>query len=121
MDISKDAFIPLTTAKHGTPVYATAIVENFASLQSMFSSTRLILDHTPPIIFDIGVKETVERLTHHEHINKTLTGFNDTEPTSMAPSVRNTEDERIQVKLNISWQAKDQESGIELCLVSVGM
>ena len=148
VDINKDIFVQLTTATHGTPIYATVLVENCAGLQSTFSSKKLILDHTPPEVDGIDVKQEVERLIDDENDNEdvarniysdsnanvtdnntildifnrseTLTTLKETEPVSTPPSVSDADDRR-RVKLKISWQARDQESGIELCMVSVGM
>ncbi|KAH3802480.1 hypothetical protein DPMN_156158 [Dreissena polymorpha] len=45
---------------HGTPIYITVIAENHASLTSVFHSGKaLIIDHTPPIVSDIGVAVSV--------------------------------------------------------------
>ncbi|XP_033730988.1 uncharacterized protein LOC117320520 [Pecten maximus] len=38
---------------HGTPIYATAVVENNVGLRSYFRSSPLIIDHTPPTISDV--------------------------------------------------------------------
>lgn len=52
---------------HGTPVYATAVVENNAGLLSYFRSDPLIIDHTPPTIADArlqyGVTDGMVTLT----------------------------------------------------------
>ena len=87
------------SAAHGTPLYATVVVKNHAGLQSVIRSEKLVIDHTPPGIENI----------HVQVIQGTDVAGND----SLA------EDE-ILVKLNISWNAVDDESGIKMCFVSVG-
>ena len=87
------------SAAHGTPLYATVIVKNHAGLQSVFRSEKLVIDHTPPGIENVHVQ--------------VIQGTGMTGNDSLA------EDETL-VKLNISWNAVDDESGLKMCFVSVG-
>ena len=92
IDSSTDEIFTLS-AIHGTPVYGTAIVENFAGLTSVFRFRKILVDHTPPVFGNI--------LTNLIMINTT-----DTNETN--------------VQLEVEWSVKDDESGISLCYVSVG-
>ena len=139
-------FVSLATA-HGTPIYATVVVENFAGLQSVFSSNVIVLDHTPPIIENIAAVEEIEYLPNNDDVdvdvaNSTDLASNDdapgnnsipaifrssdafttpvfTEPVS-TPSSVSAADKQRRVRLKISWQTRDKESGIKMCMVSVG-
>ncbi|OWF42246.1 Hemicentin-1 [Mizuhopecten yessoensis] len=46
---------------HGTPIHATAVVENKAGLRSYFRSAPLIIDHTPPSITDPQLQYSNEK------------------------------------------------------------
>ena len=87
------------SAAHGTPLYATVVVKNHAGLQSVFQSEKLVIDHTPPGVDNVNVQ--------------VIQGTDMTGNDSLA------EDETL-VKLNISWNAVDDESGLQMCFVSVG-
>ena len=87
-------------ASHGTPVYATAIVENFAGLISVFRSKKILIDHTPPVFGNIMAKvKAVDPKRNVENV----TSANETN-----------------VRLEISWNITDDESGVQMCFVSVG-
>ena len=87
------------SAAHGTTLYATAVVKNHAGLQSVFRSEKLVIDHTPPGIENVHVQVI--------------------QGTDVAGNNSLAEDETL-VKLNISWNAVDDESGLKMCFVSVG-
>ena len=99
IDKSSDEHIPLLVP-HGTPVYITAVVENYAGLRSTFHSKRIIVDHTPPVIEDVNVVMT--------------------ELSSDVNESNVTQSKERYVQLKATWNATDIESGIKLCFVSVG-
>ena len=99
VDTSTDVVLSVI-ASHGTPLYVTAIVENFAGLRSVFRSKELIIDHTPPVVEDVLVETLLNASTHQ---NATL-GRNKTT-----------------VRFNVTWNAIDDESGIQMCFLSIGM
>lgn len=76
---------------HGSPVFAHAIAENFADLQSYFISKKTIIDHTPPKIEIMSVN-----LEYEDINNNTLT------------------------KYNVYFSAEDSESGVKHCKLCMG-
>lgn len=99
IDKSGDEYFSIS-ASHGTPVYGTAIVENYAGLRSTFFSQRIQVDHTPPVIDDVVIKmQTLQ---------------NDVK----TKSTRNNE--TILLQLTASWDVSDDESGIKLCYTFIG-
>ena len=99
VDVNTDIVFTVS-ASHGTPVYATAIVENFAGLRSVFRSKKVVTDHTAPVIQDIVVEKKVV----------------DAEPFNAS----DVADGETILQLKVSWNARDVESGLKLCFVSVG-
>ena len=100
VDVNTDETFAIS-ASHGTPIYATAIVENFAGLRSVFRSKKVVNDHTPPVIQDILVEKDEVKDYH----------------------ILNTSDvaaDEMMLRLRVSWDASDEESGIKACFVSVG-
>ena len=92
IDPSTDQIFTLS-ATHGTPVYGTAIVENFAGLTSVFRSRKILVDHTPPVFENISTNLIMTKTTLANETN---------------------------VLLEVVWNVNDDESGIRLCYVSVG-
>ena len=95
VNIGSDQIISLKVP-HGSKLYGTAIIENFAGLKSEFRSKELITDHTPPVLENVAAEEEL--------------GIN---MTTLDPDSR-------MMRLNVSWNTKDEESGIKMCFVSVG-
>ena len=92
IDPSTDEIFTLS-ATHGTPVYGTVIVENFAGLTSVFRSNKILVDHTPPVYGNISTDLIMKNTTE---ANQTI------------------------VQLGVEWSVNDDESGVSLCYVSVG-
>lgn len=80
--------------QHGTPVYVTVIVENYAGLKSAFKSGPIVVDQTEPTISDIALMLNVH--------NETAVGM-----------------ERRHV-LMATWKVEDKESGLKTCFCSIG-
>lgn len=96
VDIRSDVMVSLT-APHTSPLYATAVVENFAGLRSVFHSRMIVVDHTPPVIE--GVQVVAE----------------------MKYDFIDMKNKSALLKLNVTWNVQDEESGIQVCFISVGM
>ena len=94
-----DSVISLDVS-HGTPVYVTVMVENFAGLRSVFRSSKLLTDHTAPLLDNVVVNTAFTRTE------------NDTNTTLF-------ENEAL-IRLDVSWKVRDEESDIVMCLISVG-
>ena len=87
-------------SSHGTPVYATATVENFAGLTTVFRSKKVLVDHTPPVF---GIITAKVKAGDPKRNVETVTSANETN-----------------VRLEASWNITDDESGVKICFVSVG-
>ena len=96
VDVGSDQIVSFTVA-HGSKLYGTAIIENFAGLKSVVHSEEITIDHTAPILEDVAVEAEL--------------GFN----------MSTLDPEAAMMRLNVSWNAVDEESGITICFVSVGM
>ncbi|XP_052235488.1 uncharacterized protein LOC127847524 isoform X3 [Dreissena polymorpha] len=81
--------------QHGTPVHVTAIVENYAGHKSVFNSTAVVTDITPPeisnVIFNIETYINISGNT--STISSTITG---------------------------QWNVIDNETDIKQCSVGIG-
>ena len=99
IDKLSDEYVSIS-ASHGTPVYVTAIVENYAGLRATFYSQKLMVDHTPPEVKDINV--TIQSV---HGSNKVHNASYDDETT---------------VHLTATWNVSDPESGVKMCFTSVG-
>ena len=99
MDPNTEEIFTLS-ASHGTPVYATANVENFAGLTSVFRSKKILVDHTPPVFGSITAK--VKKGDQKRNV-ETVTSASETN-----------------VRLEVSWNITDDESGVQIWFVSVG-
>ena len=126
IDGSNDEIVTLS-ASHGTPVYATAIAENFAGLQSVFISDKIVIDHTAPVIENVVVEEEIIYMAVMDDSaaeNSTAAGSSNPQ-INANNSARNdnvtlTSEEGRTIRLKISWQVSDDEIGIQMCLVSFG-
>ena len=98
IDISSGEIFTVS-ASHRTPIYGTAIVENYAGLRSVFRSKKILVDHTPP-----GFE------------NITVTEYKRTPETNET----NLKEGTAIMRLTVKWAVLDEESGVKICFVSVG-
>ncbi|XP_053381950.1 uncharacterized protein LOC123539831 [Mercenaria mercenaria] len=78
---------------HGTKLYVTAIARNHAGLWTAFGSNEIVVDHTPPRIFNIKAKMKLYQF-------------------------ENTTEERT-AHVTISGNIQDKESGIKTCTCNI--
>ena len=82
--------------KHGAILHGTVIVENAAGLKSVFHSDEITIDHTAPIVDDIGVD------------------------TELILNMTTLDPDAAMMQFNVSWNVVDEESGVRFCFVSIG-
>ena len=95
VDIDSDQIITLQVP-HGSKLYSTVIIENAAGLKSEFHAKEIVTDHTPPVLENVAVEE------------------------ELAFKLDMLDSSSKMMRLNVSWHAKDDESQMKICYVSVG-